>query len=381
MGLFRRSEDVVSEAAGAGVLPPHRSEVVYNQDTALSLGSVFRCLQIISTTLAQLPLLVHRGDEIVDSSLAKRPDYNTATNDFFGATAVSLACSGNAYWFVSRNQAGDVKNLEVLDPKQVTITRDDRLGSPYRFDYNGKRVANKNIKQIRLMTFPQKLYGYGPLQAARGEIETGLKLREFGNSFLTNGAVPTGVLSSDQFINQDQADAYRSAWDAAQETRGLAVLGAGMSYSAISLTPEDIAFLENQRYNVLQIARIFGIPPLFLGSGTEGASLTYSTAETQSILFLQTTMADYLVSVEEAFSELLPRGQVAKFDLDNLLRADLSTRVSAYEKLIVNGVLTPEEVRLAEGYNPEVTGEFVKEPEPVAPTKKGSDEEEEGAQL
>ena len=81
--------------------------------------------------------------------------------------------------------------------------------------------------------------------------------------------------------------------------------------------------------------------------------------------------------MEEAFSELLPRGQVAKFDLDNLLRADLSTRVSAYEKLIVNGVLTPEEVRLAEGYNPEVTGEFVKEP--VAPTKnEGSDEEEEG---
>ena len=373
MGLFRRSEDVVSEAAGTGVLPPHRSEVVYNQDTALSLGSVFRCLQIISTTLAQLPLLVHRGDEIVDSSLAKRPDYNTATNDFFGATAVSLACSGNAFWFVSRNQAGDVKNLEVLDPKQVTISRDDRIGSPYRFDYNGKRVANKNIKQIRLMTFPQKLYGYGPLQAARSDIETGLKLREFGNSFLTNGAIPTGVLSSEQFINQDQADAYRAAWNEAQSSRGLAVLGAGMSYSAISLSPEDISFLASQQYNVLQIARIFGIPPIFLGSGTEGASLTYSTSETQSILFLQTTMSDYLVSIEEAFTDLLPRGQVAKFRLDNLLRADLATRVGSYEKLITTGVLTPTEVRLAEGFGPEPIGALFEDAPVSRPNERGSE--------
>ena len=226
---------------------------------------------------------------------------------------------------------------------------------------------------MRLMTFPQKLYGYGPLQAARSDIETGLKLREFGNSFLTNGAIPTGVLSSEQFINQDQADAYRAAWNEAQSSRGLAVLGAGMSYSAISLSPEDISFLASQQYNVLQIARIFGIPPIFLGSGTEGASLTYSTSETQSILFLQTTMSDYLVSIEEAFTDLLPRGQVAKFRLDNLLRADLATRVGSYEKLITTGVLTPTEVRLAEGFGPEPIGALFEDAPVSRPNERGSE--------
>ena len=375
MGLFRRSEEQeVREEAGTGVLPPHRNEIVYNQDTALSLGSVFRCLQIISTTLAQLPLSVKRGDEEVDSSLAKRPDYNTATNDFFGSTAVSLACSGNAYWFVSRNQAGEVKNLEVMDPKQVTITRDERLGAPMRYDYNGRRVANKNIKHIRLMTFPQKLYGMGPLQAARSDIYYALQLREFGNAFLTNGGVPTGVLSSDQFINQDQADNYRAAWEKAQDTRGLAVLGAGMSYSAIALSPEDLAFLENQQFSVLQIARLFGVPPVFLGAGLDGGSLTYSTSETQSILFLQTTMSDYLVSIEEAFTDLLPRGQVAKFRLDNLMRADLATRVSAYEKLIASAVITPKEVRLLEGYGPDPVGDFFQNAPIQRPTEKEGSE-------
>ena len=227
-----------------------------------------------------------------------------------------------------------------------------------RYDYDGRRLAAKNIKHTRLMCLPGKLYGYGPLQAARGDIEYALQLREFGNAFLTNGGIPTGVLSSDQYINQEQATAYREAWTQAQEKRGLAVLGAGMSYSPIALSPSDISFLENQQYSVIQIARLFGIPPIFLGSGLDGASLTYSTAETQSILFLQTTMADYLTSVEQSFTSLLPRGQVARFKLDNLLRADLATRTEAQIKLIQAQVLTPTEVRLLEGWGEDPVGEY-----------------------
>lgn len=365
-----------ANGTGAGVLPPHRSEVIYNQETTLSLGAVFRCVQVISTTLAQLPLSVKRGQEEIDAPLAKQPDINTATNDFWGSTATSLALNGNAYWYVSRNQSGEVRNLEVLDPKAVIVSRDDRIGAPYRYDYNGRRVQNKNIKHIRLMCLPNKLYGVGPLQSARQDIEYALKLREWGNSFLTNGGIPTGVLSSDQYINQEQADAYRSAWNEAQDTRGLAVLGAGMSYSPIALSPEDIAFIENQKYTTNQIARLFGVPPVFIGSGLEGGSLTYSTAETQSILFLQTTMSDYLVSVEQAFTSLLPRGQKATFRLDGLMRADLATRVEAYSKLIQNQVITPTEVRLMEGYGPTPVGAlFEKAPAVSEPNTRGQEEE------
>ena len=375
--LFTRSAKPVTqtkEEPGAGVLPPHRSTLEITQDTALSIGSVYRCVQIISTTLAQLPMLVKRGEEDVVSPLAQRPDLNVATNDFWGQTATSLALTGNAYWWVSRSQSGEVKNLEVLNPRQVIVTRDDRPGAPYRYDYNGRRINNKNIKHIRLMVIPGKLEGVGPLQAGRTDLENTQRLLDYSNSFLKTGGIPTGVLSSDQYLNQEQAEAYRAAWSEAQETRGLAVLGAGLSYSPISLTPEDIQMLENQKFSTLQIARLFGIPPIFIGAGIEGSSLTYATTETLGILFLQTTISEYLVSIEEAFSDLLPRGQKGTFRLDSLMRSDLKTRTDSYATLIQNKVITPQEVRLMEGYSSDPVGElFENAPVVSRPTRAEGD--------
>ena len=116
---------------GSGVLPPHRDALVLSQETALSIGAVYRCVSIISNTLSQLPMLVKRGDEEVVVPLAKRPDINTNTNDFWGSTATSLALTGNAYWWVSRNQDGEVKNLEVLNPRSVIVNKEDKDGSTH----------------------------------------------------------------------------------------------------------------------------------------------------------------------------------------------------------------------------------------------------------
>lgn len=381
MGIFTRNEkSVKEEEPGTGVIPPSREDVVFSQDLALSLGSVFRCTQIISTTLAQLPLIVRRGEEEVITPLAQQPDINSPTNDFWGSTAVSLALHGNFYWYVTRDQAGNVKNLEVLDPNLVHVEKENRVGAKPKYSYGGKTLPAKNIKHGRLMVLPGKLLGVGPLQAARGEVEYAKKLQNYGNSFLTNGGIPTGVLSSEQYLNQEQASAYRDAWNEAQKERGLAVLGAGLSYESISLSPEDIQFLENQSFSNLQIARIFGVPPIFLGQGIEGSSLTYSTTETLGILFLQTTMSDYLISIEQAFSSLLPRGQKGTFRLDSLLRSDLKTRVGAYSTFIDKGVITPEEVRLLEGYGPQPVGTLMQNA-PVASTPNTRSDEDESIRI
>ena len=381
MGIFPRNEKSVREAEpGTGVIPPSREDVVFSHDLALSLGSVFRCTQIIATTLAQLPLIVRRGEEEVITPLAQQPDINSPTNDFWGSTAVSLALHGNFYWYVTRDQAGNVKNLEVLDPNLVHVEKENRVGAKPKYSYGGKTLPAKNIKHGRLMVLPGKLLGVGPLQAARGEVEYAKKLQNYGNSFLTNGGIPTGVLSSEQYLNQEQASAYRDAWNEAQKERGLAVLGAGLSYESISLSPEDIQFLENQSFSNLQIARIFGVPPIFLGQGIEGSSLTYSTTETLGILFLQTTMSDYLISIEQAFSSLLPRGQKGTFRLDSLLRSDLKTRVGAYSTFIDKGVITPEEVRLLEGYGPQPVGTLMQNA-PVASTPNTRSDEDESIRI
>ena len=362
MALFsrRHKDDLEIREAGAAVLPPSRDSVYLNTDSALGLAAVYRSVNVISATGSQLPLVVRRQGEIVDSLIAKRPDLRVSATEFYSQTLTSLALHGEAFWYVTRNRNGTPQNLTVLDPRNVSVTLEDRTGYPVgklRYDYGGKTLQGPNIQHLRLFSLPGSQRGLGPIQAARLDLETALRVRSFGDSVLSNGGIPTGVLSSDQFLSQEQADAYRDKWNEAQDQRGLAVLGSGLSYSSIALSPADVQFLENQQFSTAQIGRLFGVPATWLGIGIEGSSITYSTSEDLARVFIQTTLTQYLTSIENAMTDLLPRGQVATFKLDSLLRADIKSRVAAYQALVGIGAMTVEEVRASEGLDDNTTAQ------------------------
>ena len=357
MGLFTRSKEVEQRDAAVEVLPPPRSSITsVSADEALGLNAVYRCVSILGTTVMQLPVVVRRGVAVVENvALVRKPDLNISGPEFYQQTTNSLALHGNAFWWVTRNSAGTPQNLQVLDPRWVSVAVDDTSNSvlpKVHYYYRGKKVQRKNIQHLRLFTLPGQPNGLGPIQAARHDLLAAVRLREFGDSVVINGGIPTGVLSSDQFLSQEQADAYRTAWDAAQNQRGLAVLGAGLSYAPISLSPSDMQWLENAQFSIAQIARLFGIPGIWLGIGIEGTSTTYSNVEDLGRNYIQTTAAQYLTVIEQALDELLPRGQNTRFQLDALMKANVQTRSQFYDTLVNLGAITPMEVRLSEGFPP-----------------------------
>jgi phage portal protein BeeE len=83
-------------------------------------------------------------------------------------------------------------------------------------------------------------------------------------------------------------------------------------------------------------------------AGASGNSLTYSNVQQDSIQFTRYTLRPWLSRVEQALSLLLPRGQEARFVLDDLLRADTLERFQAYQIGLAAGFLTVDEVRIAE---------------------------------
>jgi len=85
-------------------------------------------------------------------------------------------------------------------------------------------------------------------------------------------------------------------------------------------------------------------------------------------------LSEYLVSIEEAFTDLLPRGQKGTFRLDTLMRSDLKTRVDSYATLIDKSVLTPTEVRMMEGYSPTPVGDFFQQAPIQTPQNRGQED-------
>lgn len=333
-------------------------------DRALGLASVYRAVSIIGTSVCQLPVGVWRaGAEIDAPALIKSPNLDLSLQAFLEQTAVSLAVSGNAYWRLYRSSpTATVTNVEVLNPHQMFVETNDQGRKVYR--YGDKTFQPWQIKHLWLTRIPGYEYGIGPIQASQNELRGAIDLRNYSDQWFANGGVPNGVLSTDQDLNSQQADDIRKRWNKIQDQqgRGVAVLGKGVAYQPVYLSPADAQFIESQQFSTTQVARMFGIPATYMLAGVEGNSVTYTNLETVDAQFVKYTLTKYLTEIETALSALLPRGQEVRFKLEGLLRGDLKNRLEAYKTGIEAGILTINEVRALEGRPP------LDDPKPQTPT-------------
>ena len=166
----------------------------------------------------------------------------------------------------------------------------------------------------------------------------------------TTGALPDGVLHSENEITSDQAQDLKAAWIAGNggRQRGPAVLSGGVKYQPLEFSSVDMELLDSRRYNAEQMCTLFGVPPHLVGVPSQD-SKTYSNVQQDSQFFVRFTLRPLAIKIEEALSTLLPRGQRAVFNFDAVLRADTQTRYDAYETALRAGFMTIDEVRALEG--------------------------------
>jgi HK97 family phage portal protein len=184
----------------------------------------------------------------------------------------------------------------------------------------------------------------------------GLAAEKYGAKWFGDSAIPSGVLTSDQDIRQQEARTLQERWNVRYQgrqagNRGIAVLGSGARFQAIAIAPEESQFLETTRANVATIARYFGVQPELIG-GESGGSLTYANVEQRALDFLQFCLRPWLVRTELALSALLSSTTSVKFNAAGLVRTDLLTRYQAHESAIRAGWKLRSEVRELEDLAP-----------------------------
>ena len=330
--------------------PPPRDSIIVNPEVSMSVSAVYRSVAILSTLIRQMPIQVLRDNDQIDSKLGDRPDIEVPREEFMEQTAKSLLLHGNAYWLASRDTTGQVMNLTVIRPSSIVVTDANAGTSPIpRATYHiGGTDVTRDIYHARLNTNPGEVVGYGPLQSCPLDVQAIIKLRNYSDAFFEIGS-PVGVLSSDQFLNQEQADEMRERWHEVMRERTIAVLGNGLEYKSVWTDPKQAQFVENVQAAVTNIARLFGIPTMLLASGIDGTSLTYANLNELNQSMVQTTLQQLIQPIEAAFSDALPRGQEARIKLDSLLRGDIDSRMAAYKAMVEMGAMSPDEVRASEG--------------------------------
>jgi phage portal protein BeeE len=100
-----------------------------------------------------------------------------------------------------------------------------------------------------------------------------------------------------------------------------------------------------------EVARLLGIPAPLLLVETSGSTITYQNSQAAlTQLYRETLAPTYLDPIQLAWSDLTPRTQSVRFDLRELLAADVVTRSQVEQAYIAMGVLDPTEVRVLEGW-------------------------------
>lgn len=90
--------------------------------------------------------------------------------------------------------------------------------------------------------------------------------------------------------------------------------------------------------------------------GEAGNSLTYATVEGRALDFLRYSIQPWLVRLESAIGQLLPRGQSVKFNVNALLRSTTKERYDAHAVALASGFMTVDEVRALEDLGPMPAG-------------------------
>ena len=343
---------VPDEIEERGAFIPFRQPFVVNEITALQLIPVTRCISVLETAAMQIPVEVVRGIEKVDSpSWLVTPDVenNVTQAEFLGQTIVSMAIYGNAYWKIYKGVRG-ISNMELIPANWVNIEQDTKGNLVYSI--NGTKQAKDTIKHLKLWTVPGDIYGQGPLQRHKQIIQSANDLQNYADNWFKMAAVPTGTLTTSEFLSADIALANKKAFIDSQKERSVAVLSSGLAYQAISLNPEEAQFLANQTFTTRQIANMFGVPSMYLGLSVEGSGLTYTNGNEDRQKLYEDGLQQYIVRIQQALTDLLPRGQKAEFNMTGFLRPNVLNRYQSYAIGIDKRFLTANEVRESEGMPP-----------------------------
>jgi HK97 family phage portal protein len=324
-------------------------------DTALRLSAVWGCVRLLADVVSELPVHVFmKGtrDEVDPPKVLVTPASGTDLPDWIFQHMVSYLTRGNVMGLiVDREGLTRPSQIELVDAARVQ-PQVDRLTRQVTWRFDGREIDKADLWHRRAYPVPGQPLGLSPVGYFAQCIGLGLAAENYGAEYFGDAATPAGIITSEDVVSPHQASEFYERWMAMKRGRkGIAVFGSGTKFEPIAIAPEESQFIDTMRFNVQQIARIYGVPPEMLGADS-GNSMTYANVESRDLSLLKYSVQPWLGRLERALDTLVPRGQYVKFNASAFLRTDLKTRYESYEIGLRAGFLTIEEVRALEDREP-----------------------------
>lgn len=386
------SDPALAALFGAG---PSDAGVEVTEDSSLGVAAIWRAVSLIAGSIAGLPLQTFRtidqeGRTLhVSSFLDERPGGPMCDLTPFEWTETMLLhglLHGNAYLAHVFNGAGAIIGLVPFHPMAVTPEwerLDGRL--------TGRKVFTVNTGDGRLTQFDEStmthvpglssdgLRGYSPLWVARNSFGKSIAAARAAARMFSNGAMISGMVTSDEDIDEDEANTIKASVDRAvsgwENAGQIAVFNRKLKFTPWTMTSADAQFLESRVFEVEEIARWFGLLPIHLSQTEKQTSWGTGVAEQHRGL-ARFTFQPWTTRIEQRVSRVLAKPRFVRYDYGQMLRPAPEQEIPLIIQQISAGLMTPNEGRRKLGLDTVTGGDELRAPTAPAPSTESEPETE-----
>jgi HK97 family phage portal protein len=333
--------------------------------TAMRVAAVAACVQLIGGTIASLPLSEYEetqhGRNKIKTKLHRllnlEPCQAWTAASMTDRWIRSIAFRGDAFSRIIRDRMGEPIKIIPLHPDRVRVTVTDDADISYAYQpRNGKPVGIHSDDMLHIPGF-----GYDGdtgraksiiHHAAHQSIGIALAADDFSGQFFKNSGMQKHVIKTDNKMDSDLIDKLRNEYikkyGGGDNVGVPMILTEGLDLKEISLSSADVELLDSRKYQVIDIARAFGVPPVMIGANDTTSS--WGTGIEQITLgFVKFILQAYLTKIEQEINrKCYPNDKrFVEYNLQGLLKGD-SNSEAKYLREMLGGSQGPGLMKLNE---------------------------------
>jgi HK97 family phage portal protein len=335
-------------------------------ESAMRVSAVAACVQLLGGTIASLPLSIYRrtaaGREKIDSPLwyllNEQPCPSWTAASMFEWFIRCNALRGDAYAIIQRDRYGDITGLIPLHPDRMYPIN---TGTELIYNYRPRLGEPHTYQDNEILHIPG--FGYdGDIgrsmsvikHAAFSSIGIALAADDFSGKLYANGAMPKHLLKTDSKMSpeliEQTRNQYAERYTGSENIGKPMVLTQGLDVKELSMNAVDADILNSRKYQVIDIARAFGVPPHMIGANDITSS--WGTGIEQITLgFVKFTLKTYLNRIEQEINRKFFKTakNFVEFGLEGLLAGDSKAEGESFRQAVGGshgpGWMTQNEVR------------------------------------
>ena len=339
----------------------------FKEQDALSISSVAAATELITSTIARLPIKLYKKGEKkefieVDDNrtflLNKEPNQALTAITLKKRIILDYLFHGNSYIYPEWER-NELLALHHIEADKVFIEKYADENIPFAIKArievlgaNGKKVElMPEDLMIILKNSQDGLQSKGILDLNADLLQLALNQQDYSSSILQNGALPIAVLTAPNRLSVQAMEKIKQSWNriytGGKNAGKTVVLEEGMDYKPVSLNPNELDLSSSKEAVLSDIARVFGIPESMLNSNAN----KYNSNEQNNLHFLQYTLDPIITALESSLNKALllenekRQGYTFQVDRDSILATTEGEKFATTTKAMKDGLISINEAR------------------------------------